>query len=38
MTTIYVDSRKRVSGSDSNFAFELPETLHMHYRPPCPTK
>ena len=29
MTTIYVDSRKRVSGSDSNFAFELPETLHM---------
>ena len=26
---IYVDSRRRVSGSDSNFAFELPETLHM---------
>ena len=29
MTTVYVDSRRRVSGSDSNFAFELPETLHM---------
>ena len=29
MTTIYVDSRNRVSGSDSNFTFELPETLHM---------
>ncbi|CAE7939496.1 FV3-083R, partial [Symbiodinium sp. KB8] len=29
MATIYVDSRRRVSGSDSNFAFELPETLHM---------
>ena len=29
MSTIYVDSRRRVSGSDSNFTFELPETLHM---------
>ena len=29
MTTIYVDSRKRVSGLDSNFAFEIPETIHM---------
>ena len=29
MVTIYVDSRKRVSGSDSNFTFELPETLRM---------
>ena len=29
MSTIYVDSRRRISGSDSNFTFELPETLHM---------
>ena len=29
MSAIYVDSRRRISGSDSNFTFELPETLHM---------
>ena len=29
MSTIYIDSRRRVSGSDSNFTFELPEMLHM---------
>ena len=29
MSTIYVDSRRRILGSDSNFTFELPETLHM---------
>ena len=29
MTTIYVDSRKRVAGSDSNFEVDLGESLHL---------
>ena len=29
MTTIYVDSRKRVAGSDSDFEVDLGESLHM---------
>ena len=29
MTTIYVDSRKRVAGSDSDFEVDLGELLHM---------
>ena len=30
MTTIYVDSRKRVAGSDSDFKVDLGESLHLH--------
>ena len=29
MTTIYVDSRKRVAGLDSNFEVDLGESLHL---------
>ena len=29
MTTIYVDSRKRVAGSDSDFEVDLGESLHL---------
>ena len=29
MTTIYVDSRKRVAGSDSDFEVDLGEPLHL---------
>ena len=29
MTTIYVDSRKRVAGSDSDFGVDLGESLHL---------
>ena len=29
MTTVYIDSRKRVSGSDSEFEVDLGETLHL---------
>ena len=29
MTTIYVDSRKRVAGSDSDFKVDLGESLHL---------
>ena len=29
MTTIYVDSRKRVAGSDSDFEIDLGESLHL---------
>ena len=29
MTTIYVDSRKRVAGSDSDFEVDLQESLHL---------
>ena len=29
MTTIYVDSRKRVAGSDSDFEVDLGELLHL---------
>ena len=29
MTTIYIDSRKRVAGDDSSFEFDIGETIHM---------
>eukprot|EP00439_Symbiodinium_sp_Y106_P022100 s9564_g2.t1 len=29
MTTIYVDSRKRVAGDDSSFEFDIGETIHL---------
>ena len=29
MTTIYVDSRKRVAGDDSSFEFDVGETIHL---------
>ena len=29
MTTIYVDSRKKVAGSDSDFEVDLGESLHL---------
>eukprot|EP00439_Symbiodinium_sp_Y106_P034856 s8498_g4.t1 len=29
MTTIYIDSRKRVAGDDSSFEFDIGETLHL---------
>ena len=29
MTTIFVDSRKRVAGSDSDFEVDLGESLHL---------
>ena len=29
MTTIYVDSRKRVAGSDSDFEEDLQKPLHL---------
>ena len=46
MTTIYVDSRKRVAGSDSDFEVDLGESLHLQsdarltvykIRPPSPS-
>ena len=33
MTTIYVDSRKRVAGSDSDFEVDLAESLHLQSDP-----
>ena len=29
MTTVYVDSRKRVAGDDSSFEFDIGETIHL---------
>ena len=29
MSTIYVDSRKRVAGDDSSFEFDIGETIHL---------
>ena len=29
MTTVYIDSRKRVAGDDSSFEFDIGETIHM---------
>ena len=34
MTTIYVDSRKRVAGSDSDFEVDLGESLALAERRP----
>ena len=29
MATIYVDSRKRVAGTDADFEFDVGETVHL---------